>query len=491
MGIVGRVWIVLAALAVVLATATAAGGTDFGATDDTGRYLGAESGPYFAAMKRVGLRVNVMTLTYDPSRQTESSDAATLERALPIARRHGIEVVFRLFPASPAAVGSSAAAAGRFADWAAGIARRYRTVRTFVIGNEPNQPRFWRPQFDRSSRQTSARAVGRLLAATYDALKRVDPRITVAGLGLSSRGNDRPNARNNASTSPVRFLAALGAWYRRSGRDRPLMDVLSFHPYPNSNVEPLAKGYEWPNAGVVNLGRLKLAVWDAFNGTAQPTPADGLPILLNEVAWQVDTSSHAAYTGEERVAVTTEERQADVYSEIVRRVGCDPGVGGISFFSFFDQREREGMQAGLFRVDGTARPAADAVAAAIGRAKQGCAATKPWKPQSGVVGGRVFFGDRWRGNCYGAQGAKRLCLTVGEAARYAIAAFPAELPRKEIERALRRDAGVVRGGVAAYGRPSFGLAPPSADGDWVIAVRLSAAANPRRAKLFLSPALPA
>jgi hypothetical protein len=491
MGIVGRIWVAFAVLAVVLATAAAAGGTDFGATDDTGRYLGAESAPYFAAMKRVGLHVNVMTLAYDPSRQTESSDTAALERALPIARRHGIEVVFRLYPARPTVLGASVAAAERFAAWAAGIARRYPTVDTFVIGNEPNQPRFRRPQFDRRGRQVSARAAGRLLAATYDALKKVDAGITVAGLGLSSRGNDRPNARNNASTSPVRFLTALGNWYRRSGRDRPLMDVLSFHPYPNSNVEPLAKGYQWPNAGIVNLGRLKLALWDAFNGTAQPTPVEGLPILLNEVAWQVDTSGHAAYTGDERVAVTTEERQAGIYADIVRRVGCDAGVGGLSFFSFFDQREREGMQAGLFRVDGTARPAADTVTAAIRRARQGCSTARAWTPPRGVVGGRVFFGDRWRGHCYGTQGSKRLCLTAGEAARYAVAAFPAELPRAVIERALRRDSGVIRGRVAAYGRPSFGLAPASADGEWVLAVRLSAVANPRRSKLFVSSPLPA
>jgi hypothetical protein len=490
MGIVGRTSrVVVAVLAAVLASAGGAAATDFGATDDTGKYLGSESGPYFAAMSRVGLRVNVMSLAYDPARQTESSETALLQRALPVARRHGIEIVFRLYPARATVLGSSPEAARRFADWAAGVARRYRGVDTFVIGNEPNQPRFWRPQFDRKGRQVAAAASGRLLAASYDALKRVDPDISVVGLALSSRGNDRPNARSNASTSPVRFLAALGTWYRRSGRERPLMDAFAFHPYPNSNLEPLAKGFEWPNAGVVNLGRLKLALWDAFNGTAQPTPAEGLPIVLNEVAWQVDTSAHPGYTGEERVAVTTEERQAGVYDEIVRRVGCDPGVGGVSFFAFYDQREREGMQAGLFRVDGTARPSAGSVAAAIAKTRR-CGAPRTWTPPRGVVGARVFFGNRWRGNCFGTQGSKRLCLTVGENARYAVAAFPAETPRAEIERALRRDAGVVRGVVKAYGRPSLGLAPPSADGTWVIGVRLSAALNPRRSQLVVGPPLP-
>ena len=488
MGIVGRRTLAAAAaIGALLATAGAAQAIDFGATDDTGKYLGAESAPYFETMQRVGLSVNTMTLHYDPVRRIESSEASAVQRALPVAGRLGVRVTLRLYPARPTSLAGDAASAKRFAAWVAGIARRYPAVRTFVIGNEPNQPRFWQPQFDRTGRQLSAPAAGRILAAVYDALKRVDPEITVVGLGLSSRGNDRPFARSNASTSPVRFLAALGTWYRRSGRDRPLMDALAFHPYPNSNTEPLAKGYEWPNVGIVDLARLKLALWDAFHGTAQPTPADGLPLVLNEIAWQVDTSGNEAYTGEERVAVTTEERQAQVYGEIVRRAACDPGVGGLSFFSFFDQRERDGMQGGLFRVDGTPRPSAATVTAAIARGNRGCGASRAWKPPAGVVGGKVFFADRWRSNCYGTQGDKRLCLTVGENARYRIGAFPAGTPRAEIaRRLLRGPEALLRGSVKAYGKPSFSFAPPAAAGPWVIAVRLAAASNPGRATLVVS-----
>ena len=162
-------------------------------------------------------------------------------------------------------------------------------VRSFVVGNEPNQPAFWRPQFSKS-RQLSAAAFGPFLAAGYDSLKAVDPTLKVVGVGLSPRGNDRPSARSNVSTSPVRFLAALGAWYRASGRDRPLMDGLSFHPYPNRATDALSTGYPWPNAGFVNLDRVKQAVWDAF----RHGPADDarrLPLSLDEIGWQVDTTA--------------------------------------------------------------------------------------------------------------------------------------------------------------------------------------------------------
>src|SRR5205823_13302279 len=89
-------------------------------------------------------------------------------------------------------------------------------------------------------------AFGQYLATTYDALKAVDPAIVVVGVGLSPRGNDRPDAKDNISTSPVRFLRALGAWYRTSGRNKPLMDAFGFHPYPNRATDPLDRGYRGP-----------------------------------------------------------------------------------------------------------------------------------------------------------------------------------------------------------------------------------------------------
>jgi len=93
----------------------------------------------------------------------------------------------------------------------------------------------------------------------HDVLKEANPQIQVIGVGLSPRGNDDCHARSNISTSPVHYLANMGAWYRSSGRTKPIMDALSFHPYPQSNTDSLAVGYRYPNAGVVNLDRIKQA----------------------------------------------------------------------------------------------------------------------------------------------------------------------------------------------------------------------------------------
>ena len=165
----------------------------------------------------------------------------------------------------------------------------------------------------------------------------------MVGVGLSPRGNDRPLARSNVSTSPVRFLAALGRWYRASGRERPLMDGFSFHPYPNVATDPLARGYPWPNAGFVNLDRVKQALWDAFAGTAQPTTVDGLRLYLDEVGWQVDTTGLEGYSGGENVAVTSERTQAAIYGELVRRAGCDPDIAQVNIFGFRDDSLAHGL----------------------------------------------------------------------------------------------------------------------------------------------------
>ena len=185
----------------------------------------------------MGLRQTVVTVRWQPSDPLAVRNRMLLDLTVAAAREAGVHVVFATYPYPPREVESRLARPEAFGAWLAELARRYPDVRQFVVGNEPNQPAFWRPQFSRS-RQLSARTFGPFLAVGYDAFKDVDPAITVVGVGLSPRGNDRPTARSNVSTSPVRFLAALGAWYRASGRERPLMDGLSFHPYPNVATDP-------------------------------------------------------------------------------------------------------------------------------------------------------------------------------------------------------------------------------------------------------------
>ena len=125
----------------------------------------------------------------------------------------------RRYPYPPRDIEAGSRGPEAFGAWLAELARRYPHVKQFVVGNEPNQPAFWRPQFGRGQ-AASAAHFGPFLAAGYDALKAVDPTIRSSASGSRRAGTTARRRRNNVSTSPVRFLAALGAWYRRAAARR-------------------------------------------------------------------------------------------------------------------------------------------------------------------------------------------------------------------------------------------------------------------------------
>lgn len=367
---------------------------DIGANDDSAKYAEDGGAALYEEMSGLGLRQTIIGVRFVPSEPSVVQDKAALDRAIASALDSGLRVVLAVYPFPARELEAGLGSPAAFAGYVGVLASIYPQVRQFVIGNEPNQTLFWRPQFDAAGQNASAAAFGPYLAAAYDTLKAVDPAIKVVGVGLSPRGNDRPDAKNNVSTSPVRFLRALGAWYRRSGRTLPLMDAFSFHPYPRNATDPLEKGYAWPNAGFANLDRIKQALWDAFQGTAQPTTVDGLRLHLDEVGWQVDTAGRVGYRGPENVPVTDEGTQAAIYAQLVRTAACDPDVAELSFFGFRDDGLRTGFQAGLQRADGTSRAAAEAVRAAIAETQGGCAGRLVrWKPGQDVLGARVAVGS--------------------------------------------------------------------------------------------------
>jgi hypothetical protein len=374
----------------LLVGAAAAPAADIGANDDSAKYAADGGAAMYAEMTAAGLGQTVIGVRFRPSEPLTIQDKVLLDRAIASAVEAGLRVVLAVYPYPPREIEAGLGSPSTFGAYVSEVARAFPKVRQFVIGNEPNQPAFWRPQFTKLGANASAAAFGPYLAAAYDALDSVDPELTVVGVGLSPRGNDKPYARNNISTSPIRFLRALGQWYRESGRSRPLMDGFSFHPYPNSATDPLERGYGWPNAGFVNVDRVKQALWDAFHGTAQPTTLNGLTLHLDEVGWQVDTSSLLGYRGAENVAVTDEITQAGIYGELVRRAMCDSDIEELSFFGFRDDGLRTGFQAALYRADGSPRPALEAVRTAIVETATGCTAEPvSWAPSEEVARARV------------------------------------------------------------------------------------------------------
>ena len=151
------------------------------------------------------------------------------------------------------------------------------------------------------------------------------------------------------------------------------MDELAFHPYPQPQQGPPSVRYAWPTAGLANLDRIKQAVWDAFNGTAQPTFAESgqaavrsrCKFDLDEVGWQVAPLPALAslYTGVETAGtkLISEDDQATYYRDTITLAECDPGVRMLSFFHLVDETDLDRWQSGLERADGSHRPSYDAV----------------------------------------------------------------------------------------------------------------------------------
>jgi FG-GAP-like repeat/FG-GAP repeat len=404
---------VIGVVAAVLALAGAArAGVVVGVNDDAAKNAG-QVGWLYPALGAEGLQDDAITLRWDDTAPATIPDEDAVSKALDLAAANGVAVELDLFPLhSQVFTGAAAcvpttdpegcgdtAKIQQFAKWVGDVAQEFPTVHEFVVMNECNQPLFVNPQWDQSGQNQSAEICGRALAASYDALKSADPRNFVWGVGLSPRGNDNPNAASNSSTSPVLFLHALGAWYRsfaaKTGRTKPLMDGLDFHPYPIPQSQPFALGYPSANdASVSNLPRIYQAFYDGFSGTAQPTigqqAGGGLPLSLNEVGVQTDSTGHAGYVGTETSAnaaggvvgqFATEAYQADWYRQMLDLLACDPNVRVVNIYHLIDEAALSGWQSGLYYLDRTPKASAATVHDWIADTGGGCQGLPhPWTP---------------------------------------------------------------------------------------------------------------
>ena len=379
---------VIACAVIVLSAAasTASAGLTFSASDDAGKYARDKGRSFVSLLTEIGFTQNRITVRWDASRPTTIVDKPFLEKYVPKATRQGIRIVFAIYPETATGITGTTDGQTAFVNFVAEVARKYPQVTKIVVGNEPNQPRFWQPQFNQDGSAAAGPAYEATLAQAYDALKAVNPAIDVIGVAVNSRGNDNPQADGNVSTSPVKFIRDMGVAYHTSARTAPIMDEIAVHPYPAESTDPISKGFRWPNAGFVNLDRFKQAVWDAFHGTAQPVFAEGpaatsvggaLTMRIDEIAWQtaIPAADMGAYHGTENVPVTDDATQAAIYADLVKQAECDPSLSALSFFGIVDESDLAAFQGGLIRADGTVRPSYDAVRQTIAQTGGKCVGT--------------------------------------------------------------------------------------------------------------------
>jgi hypothetical protein len=358
------------ACAALGAAAALAGNPSIGFAEDMTKYAPDGGDALFQEMNNLGTNTNRVAVFWDAGNPGAIFDQSFLDRMIPVAQKHNIQVVFAIYPLKATMAPTTPDAVSSFCDYAVKAMARYPYVRKVVIGNEPNQPRFWQPIWN-GKQPASPAAMEAVMASCYDKLKAFDSSLDVIAVGLSPRGNDAPPPANNSSISPVRWIKAFGAAYRASGRTKPLFDEWSWHCYPNINTDAVEVGYFWPSTGCVNAARVKLALWDAFHGTAQPV-LPGYPpsttgatlfrntsrMFIDETGWQVDTSGKPGYVNNENVPPVSEATQAQIYEKLVHLANCEPTLSAFHIFHEIDESDRLGFQSGVLRVTGEERASA-------------------------------------------------------------------------------------------------------------------------------------
>lgn len=366
----------LAAAAVVCGGARAEPGLFVGLADDT---LKSTPGPTGSVARDLGLQAYSISVPWLRGEwQVSPATAGAVETA--VANAAGARVVLWISGVTNDAP-NTADAREQYCSFALDALRRFPQVRDVVLWNEPNLGVFWATQFAPDGSSSAPREYGLLAARCWDLLHAFRPNVNVIGPATSPWGNDVPGGFGNISHSPTRFLLELGAAYRATGRAKPLFDTLGHHPYPASSGERPWRTHT--DDRLISIGdheRLVSATRQAFGGTAQPVPGEGLKIWYLETGYQTvpDPAKRALYRGEENwpgslpdnvggepsqpppSADSVAPDQATQLVDSVRLAYCQPYVQAYFNFQLRDEVDLAGWQSGLLWADGSRKGSYDA-----------------------------------------------------------------------------------------------------------------------------------
>jgi hypothetical protein len=367
-------------LVLVLLAAGCGGGSRHelavGVVDDAARSGNAAA--FVDQLTRSGFDALAVSSIWDPGENAPDTDELdALRDVASAAAARDVRLFVIVYQPGSATTPLTQEARSQFAAYTAAVVERVGTVRDVIVGNEPNLNRFWLPQFGPGGENVSAPAYLRLLASTYDAVKAARDDVRVWGGATAPRGADRPGA-SRETTSPTTFIRALGAAYRASGRDAPVMDGFVHHPYPESSAVAIDLPHPRVRSiGLADYGKLVSLLGDAFDGTAQK--GSDLPILYGEIGIEttIPADKRALYTDHEIARTVSEQAQAAAYRRTLELASCQPNVAGVLFFHLLDEPSLVGWQSGVRYVDGSPKQSFAAVrsaatAAAAGRFGPDC-----------------------------------------------------------------------------------------------------------------------
>jgi hypothetical protein len=241
----------------------------------------------------------------------------------------------------------TAAEQRRFCGYADAALARVPSARAVVVWDEANSPTYWRG---------GAAAYESLLARCYDVLHARLPGVTVLDSTASAH-------------APAAFLSRLGAAYRASRRDRPLVDAFGHNPYPADPREAAGARHEGGFVGEGDYPRLEAALAAAFAGT----PQRSRDVWYLEDGFQTTVPAALArrYDGRETAVTLPPRLQSEQVRAAILLAACQPHVRAFFNFELVDERRLAGWQSGLEWRGARRKPAAAAFASAARAAARG------------------------------------------------------------------------------------------------------------------------
>jgi hypothetical protein len=203
----------------------------------------------------------------------------------------------------------------RFCNYAKAALGRVPDAKAVVVWNEANSRTYWRG--------TPAQYES-LLARCYDELH--SRRVQVLDSTASAH-------------NPIRFLDAVAAAYRASGRTRPLVDAFGHNPYPLTQAESPDAVHRGDFIGEADYPRL-VKTLEAFGGTPS--------------IWYLEDGF--------QTTVVSPARQALDVADAIRLAACQPLVHAFFNFELVDETRAAGWHSGLIWRGGKLKPAAKAFA---------------------------------------------------------------------------------------------------------------------------------
>ncbi len=247
----------------------------------------------------------------------------------------------------------------KFADFLGFMAQRYAgKVQAWEIWNEPDDVSFW-------STGPDAKAYSALLRASYPRIKAADPNATVLIGGLVGANFE--------------FLEQL---YDEGARGS--FDAVGVHMATACRTDEPGRYYREPSG---RIGRFAFTGYREVRQTSL-NRGDPKPVWLTEIGWGTRTApcTDGDVAGR-RPSGVSETQQAEFLRSAYACLAGDDYVGPTLWFSLQDISDTESTFAhylGLFRHDGTAKPARDAfqAVAAAAPAPESCGAVVDVRPPS-------------------------------------------------------------------------------------------------------------